>query len=605
MGVLATNSIEGQPVMDVCTDTCVHTVGENLTPKLNALKHQTVQNHPLPSPPPILPLSQQENPTQDNNIVSHCFPNTPISFQRLQIFLTGYNQNTLAFLIDGFISGFHLQFQGKRGFQNCQNLKSALDDPNNVQKKIDKEIKLKRILGPFKEKPFPHLKLSPLGLVPKKKPNEFRLIHHLSYPRNDSNSVNAGIPREYSTVHYATIDDAIARLKICGRGAFMAKTDIESAYRIVPVHPDDHELLGFSWDGQYYFDTCLPMGCSSACQIFETFSTALEWMALNKLGCSHVVHILDDFLFLEVSQTRASRALNKFLDACTTIGIPISDEKTIFPTQEIEFLGIVLDSTKFEARLPPDKQAKCTRLLHQFLLKEKCSLRELQSLIGLLNFACIVVPPGRPFLRRLINLTIGASQPYHHIRITSDVKEDLKMWLAFLESFNGRSFFLQDKFLSSDTLQLFTDAASTVGFGAVYGNKWFNGSFLDNWKNFHISILEFYPILLAVRVWGSLWKNHSILFFTDNEALVSVINKQTSKDNILLTMVRWLVLQCLRNNILFKAKHIPGKKNVLADSLSRLQMSRFRDLAPSAQVDPSPIPVAFLPPTFFETLKHC
>lgn len=80
----------------------------------------------------------------------------------------------------------------------------------------------------------------------------------------------------------------------------------------------------------------------------------------------------------------------------------------------------------------------------------------------------------------------------------------------------------------------------------------------------NIAILEFYPILLAVRVWGHLWRNHAILFFTDNESLVPIINKQTSTDTTLLQMVRWLVLACLQLNILFKAKHILGKNKYLS-----------------------------------------
>lgn len=66
-------------------------------------------------------------------------------------------------------------------------------------------------------------------------------------------------------------------------------------------------------------------------------------------------------------------------------------------------------------------------------------------------------------------------------------------------------------------------------------------------------------------MWGPLWKNHSILFFTDNEALVSVINKHTSRFNEVMRMVRNMVLQCFNLNILFKAKHIPGKKNILVN----------------------------------------
>ena len=74
--------------------------------------------------------------------------------------------------------------------------------------------------------------------------------------------------------------------------------------------------------------------------------------------------------------------------------------------------------------------------------------------------------------------------------------------------------------------------------------------------------------------------NQCILFFTDNESLVHVINKQSCKDKTLMVFVRQLVSICLNHNIVFKAKHIPGIHNNLADALSRLQVQTFRQLAP-------------------------
>lgn len=130
----------------------------------------------------------------------------------------------------------------------------------------------------------------------------------------------------------------------------MAKTDIESAFRIISVHPEDYERLGFKWENQYFYDKCLPMGCSSSCKIFETFSTAVEWIANIKAGCTHVVHILDEFLLIEKSEQLAQRSLDRFLNTCARIGIPMSDEKTYLPTQVIELLGIEVDSVRSEAR---------------------------------------------------------------------------------------------------------------------------------------------------------------------------------------------------------------------------------------------------------------
>lgn len=73
--------------------------------------------------------------------------------------------------------------------------------------------------------------------------------------------------------------------------------------------PEDYELLGFYWEGKYYFDKCMPMGCRTSCKIFEECSTVIEWIAQNKLGIAHVVYTLDDFLFIENSK---ESALSKF-----------------------------------------------------------------------------------------------------------------------------------------------------------------------------------------------------------------------------------------------------------------------------------------------------
>ena len=60
-----------------------------------------------------------------------------------------------------------------------------------------------------------------------------------------------------------------------------------------------------------------------------------------------------------------------------------------------------------------------------------------------------VIRPGRAFLRRLIDLTVGVCLPNHYIRLNREVKEDLKTWLymSFLSNFNGRLMaqFLQTK----------------------------------------------------------------------------------------------------------------------------------------------------------------
>lgn len=146
------------------------------------------------------------------------------------------------------------------------NHKSVNDHSDVIQNHIEKSLLLDRIAGPFLEPPFVHFVSSPLGIVPKSEPGKFRIIHDLSYSKNAS--VNSGVPKENSQVHYDSIDDIVRLVFQCGSGCLMAKTDIKGCFQNSSYHPLDYHLLGFSWNGNYYFDKCLPMGASSSCQIF-------------------------------------------------------------------------------------------------------------------------------------------------------------------------------------------------------------------------------------------------------------------------------------------------------------------------------------------------
>lgn len=154
------------------------------------------------------------------------------------------------------------------------------------------------------------------------------------------------------------------------------------------------------------------MGCSSLCNIFESFSTALEWIAKDRLHASSVIHILDDFLFIGPSEAKCQVDLDNFLCVCRRIGIPIAAEKTMGPTNALQFAEITLDKALMEARLPDDKLAKCRTQLVDFCSRKSVMLQELQSLIWLLNFACCVVVPGHAFLHRLIDLSKGIRKPH-------------------------------------------------------------------------------------------------------------------------------------------------------------------------------------------------
>ena len=221
----------------------------------------SVQDVPLPTSAPDVEVSTQPEIVQREGsnqpralslveqqrlarlLVSN--PVTPVRIDRLTSVLRDYDPFLKNFLIQGFSYGFHIHYSNLRSSFESPNLLSAKDLPNIVTDKLHKEIEAGRVAGPFSAPPFDNFVVSPLGIVPKKAPNEFRLIQHLSYPHE--NSVNSGIPVDFSSVRYASIQDAIVFVKRLGVGCYLAKTDIKSAFRIIPIHPEDYPLLGMKW----------------------------------------------------------------------------------------------------------------------------------------------------------------------------------------------------------------------------------------------------------------------------------------------------------------------------------------------------------------------
>ena len=528
--------------------------------------------------------------------VSHMY-NTPVQLSAMLPLLDCYpDLQASSLLREGFSSGFRLQYSGSRLGRDADNLKSALKDPELVKEKILKEVRLGRIAGPFSASPIHDLIVSPVGLVPKAEPGKFRLIHHLSYP--EGGSINDGIDRDACRVQYTRFDVAVGLVMQVGRGALMAKADIESAFRLLPIHPGDFQLLGIRVGPLFYIDKALPMGASCSPAYFEAFSTFLEWVAKKESGSDLICHYMDDFFFVGGPLgggghlTSCHQLVASFERICKKFGVPLAKDKSVGPLSKLVFLGLEIDAVNQVVSVPAAKLVRIVNKVNDAIALDALSLRALQSLIGSLSFICRAITPGRAFLRRLIDLTIGIHRPWQKICVSTGAKSDLLMWKIFLHDFNG-SAMISDQFWSEDQdIQLFTDASGGIGFGGFLQGRWFH----DHWppgldsSNHSIAWMEFFPIVVAMVLWGDRMSRKKIIIRSDNESVVAIVNKQSSKCPLIMKLVRFFVLQCLKCNVAFKAIHIPGVRNNIADSLSRFQMSRFRSLAPDAKPVGCPVP---------------
>ena len=559
--------------------------------------HSNLPVAPAPLGPPPL-ANAAKNKVEQLRSSRKPRVSTPIDIDKLETELANHpNRTFVSNQLSMLREGARIGYSGPRFPRVSPNLISAVQHPEVVTLNLNKEVNLGRVAGPYSFPPLPALQCHPVGVVPKKHSSDWRTIYHLSYPQGDS--INDHIPKDPFSLSYVRVDDAISIIQSLGKGAFMAKTDLKSAFRLIPVHPDDWNLLGIYWQSRYFVDMYLPFGLRSSPFLFNQLSDSIEWILKHNYGLHHVIHILDDFFIAEPSKVLCLESFSTLLRVFMSLNAPVVASKTIGPSQVLEFMGIVLDSVRMEARLPDDKLTRIRDLLASFKKRRSARLVELQSLVGTLQFACKVVVPGRTFLQRIINLTSGVPSRFHHIRLNREFFKDINMWKVFLTDWNGRSFFLDSSSTPTPDLELYTDAASSVGFGGFLQGHWFQGRWpphlrLDRVRGISIEWQELFPIVVACAIWHPFFTGKRLQFWCDNESVVSIINSGHSKSPRIMDLVRFLVLISMKHNFLVRARHVPGVSNGIADALSRFQMQRFRALAPVADQMPCTIPPSLM-----------
>lgn len=163
---------------------------------------------------------------------------------------------------------------------------------------------------------------------------------------------------------------------------------------------------------------------------------------MARRGFRTILAYLDDFLIIGDTKHEWELAYYELIKLLTELGFNINWEKAVAPTQRLTFLGIEIDTVLRQLCLPESKLCELRQLLSDTLLKRSITKRELQSLVGKLNFAARVVFGGRTFLRRIIDVTNTLSRPHHHVRINTSLRADLLWWASFLSVFNGKAFFV-------------------------------------------------------------------------------------------------------------------------------------------------------------------
>ncbi len=451
------------------------------------------------------------------------------------------------FLLEGVTEGFHIiEPEGNLLSAEMPNHRSATDPQVRpyVEELILNEINSGNYIMCNSK---PNI-VSAIGAVPKSD-GGYRLIHDCSLPKVGALNNYAPEMDKYS---YETVDQAVSLLK---PGYYMAKVDIKSSYRHVPIHPKSQRATGLSWvfeDGtkQYFYDAKLPFGARASPTIFHRISQSVKRMMARR-GFDLVVAFQDDFLIIGKTYAECLEAWLILIDLLLGLGFQLSQKKSVGPTTCLVFLGIQLDTVSCQCSLPREKLEDIQTVTASFLQKRRASRRQLQSLAGKLNFAAKVVRGGRTFLRRILNCIARLRRPDHKAIIPAAAREDIKWWHTFLKDFNGVVSFVDH----SNFATIMTDACSMGGGGFCNGDWFYVNWELDipHMASVPINYKEAVTAAYAVIRWAPVLQNRNVYVYVDNQCAASIINKCASKEDSVMSILRQMFWTVAENNCSVKA----------------------------------------------------
>ena len=394
-----------------------------------------------------------------------------------------------------------------------------------------------------------------------------------------------------------------------------AKVDIASAYRNIPAQEADLWQTTYLYKGQFLVDHRLTFGSSSSPSHFSRVSRGVQF-AMRRRGFEVLVY-LDDFLILELGRDRAQLAVTTLCHLLTSLGLPVQTNKLAIegnPSTTCTFLGVVLDTVRMELRLGADRLEAIAAELHRWRERVRATLRQVSSLVGLLNFAATVIRPGRLYMSRLIEplrrrgaAAPGPSGPRRYtatVELSTGFRADLDWWLEVMPLWNGRAMMRSPSPPLADLLTLETDA-SDWGCGGRCNGLFFSCEWPAALRSWSINARELAAVVLAFVIMGPEFHRHHVSVSCDNMAAVAVLQRGHATCPRMTGLMRALHISQTIHDFAYTAHHLPGMANTAADLLSRNDLPAFLALA---SPQPSDLPLAqciITPQDWLELLRRC
>lgn len=362
------------------------------------------------------------------------------------------------------------------------------------------------------------------------------------------------------------------------KGEFMAKLDLKDAYFSIPVQTIHQPFLQFTWKGRSYRFRVLPFGLAPGPVIFtKVLKPVLAF--LREKGV-RLIQYLDDCLIIGSSREECKAQVDLVTTLLQSLGFLINFKKSVLiPCQEIEFLGVIINSVTMFFSLPKEKIDRIKKACQHQLLQKSISALQLSQLLGQLSStrqAVLAAPLYLRELQRCLARVVHHPADYSNDNVvhwTQLARKELTWWATHLPEQAFRPIRIPPPSV------VITTDASLVGWGAVCQDQEAHGQWTQvEASTYHINELELLTGFFALRCFMPSKRDIHIQLRMDNRCAISYVNNMGGTHSgklhkLAVQMWEW----CQLRNLHLSAVHIPGAENIEADSLSRLPTSDTGD----------------------------
>lgn len=435
---------------------------------------------------------------------------------------------------------------------------------------------------------LPGMKVSPLLLVSKKGSTKMRVCTDMSYGKP---SLNDSIISDRVKVSFDSLilfAPYIVDLAKRGIKIVVWKSDVQNAYRLLGMALMWQLRQIVKVGETFHVDKCASFGSSASPKIWVSFFSLVLWIARTRLGLSHINNLMDDtwgvcpassMVTFKGHQIPLDQA--KLLMLFDLLNIPWEWKKQLHGT-ELEIIGHLVLANELMFTLPSDKKNDLVAALRNFTSANSRTLREWQSMLGWASWGLNSFPMGRWALQSSWDKISGKSHKNLVVPHNANIQRDLR-WLADELEVSDGNLLLEScvwSFKEAD----FVATADACGSGL--------GFWLPN------SAEGFYtPLSLPSRdiYWAELAaSSHAILLGIERGAKRLLICADSSNVcDLFLShravekvrdLFQAIISKIIHAKVDVRIAHIPGKKNIFADALSRRELHKVYEALSFAKV---------------------